>query len=379
MHRIIRSRSKLVNVLANSQRYFNYQKNIYTTNLKVDESTLRNELNELNQFRIEQPNLYRFIKAYQQHGHKQANVNPLNTKSETTIAELNPANYGLTDSNSYSTQGLLFGSNSNMSLNEIELYLKKVYSDKMTIEFDHLLSEEEKHWISKEFEEMQAKQIDKETKIELAKLLLKSQTFDLFLGLKFSNFKRYSNEGSESSMAFYYSLFSHSAQSDIEQLVMGIAHRGRLNLITCLLNFDPRLLFTKIKGKSEFSEDVLDLATGDIAHHFPVSTDLKFNNKNIHINLMLNPSHLEAVDPLVLGKARSKQMHLKDCMYADQPSLQSKKVSSFLVHGDGAFAGQGIVSETFQAYQLPNYSVGGTVHLITNNQIGFTAPSNLGR
>lgn len=201
---------------------------------------------------------------------------------------------------------------------------------------------------------------------------------DAFLAAKFPTFKRYSNEGSESSIAFYYSLFSNSAQENIEQIVMGIAHRGRLNLMTCLLDLDPRLLFSKIKGKSEYPSDC-DLPSGDIPHHFSCLTDLTFNDKKIHVNCMMNPSHLEAVDPLVLGKARSKQMLIRDGLYADEPTLQCNKVLAFLVHGDAAFAGQGIVSETFQAYKLPNYAVGGTVHLITNNQLGFTAPSNLGR
>lgn len=380
MLRIIRLRStKLASIVSSNSRNFSYQKDIYLNNLNTNDPALRNELNELNKFKIEQSNLYRFIKAYHQHGHKQADINPLYSRPETTLAELDPATYGLTN-DTYSTQGLLFVPRSNMNLNEVESYLKSVYSDKMSIEFEHILSEEEKLWISREFEQIQAKQLDKEIKLELAKLLLKSQTLDLFFGLKFPTFKRYSNEGSESSMAFYYSLFANSAQNDIEQLVMGIAHRGRLNLMTCLLNLDPRLMFTKIKGKSEFAdEEALSFATGDIVHHFPCSTDLKYNNKSIHVNSMPNPSHLEAVDPLVLGKARSKQMHLRDGMYAEQPALQTKKVSTFLVHGDAAFAGQGIVSETFQAYKLSNYSVGGTVHLITNNQLGFTAPSNLGR
>lgn len=117
---------------------------------------------------------------------------------------------------------------------------------------------------------------------------------------------------------------------------MGIAHRGRLNLMLCLLDLDAVTFFAKIKGKSEYSADV-EIASGDISHHFACSTDLSFvnaDNKKIHVNLMPNPSHLEAVDALVMGKARSKQMYHKDGLYGDEPMLNSKKVSSFLVHGD---------------------------------------------
>lgn len=106
---------------------------------------------------------------------------------------------------------------------------------------------------------------------------------------------------------------------------------------------------------------------------------MTYDGKKIHVSLLQNPSHLEAVDPLVLGKARAKQMSAKDCLYSDDPKTTSNKVASFLIHGDAAFAGQGIVSETFQLSKLPSYSVGGTIHLITNNQLGFTLPSNLGR
>jgi len=380
MLRIFKSQqNNLARIFVNSNRFFNYQKDIYNSNFSKQDDLLQKELNQLNKFKIEQPNLYRFIKAYHQHGHKTADINPLSlNKQNNDLTELSPISYGLSDDVLYSTEGLLFSSKSFMGLDEIESYLKNIYSNKMSIEFDFLSSEEEKLWINREFEKMQNEDLNSNVKIELAKLLLKSQAFDAFLATKFPTFKRYSNEGAESSMAFYYSIFSNSALNDIEQLVMGIAHRGRLNLMMCMLNLDPIVFFAKLKGKSEYSEDV-EIASGDISHHFPCSTDLEFNNKKIHVNLMPNPSHLEAVDPLVLGKTRSKQMLLKDGLYANEPSLNSRKVSSFLVHGDAAFAGQGIVSEIFQGSRLPNYAVGGTVHLITNNQVGFTAPSNLGR
>lgn len=183
MFRIIRSRSKLVSIASNSYRNFNYQKDIYTKNLQINDDYLKEELNELNKFKIEQPNLYRFIKAYHQHGHQQALTNPIDNKT-VNLNELNPSNYGLNNENVYSTEGLLFSQYSNMNLDEIETYLKNAYSDKMSIEFDFITSEEEKLWIAREFEVIQLKELDKNVKIEIAKLLLKSQVKQKKIQLK---------------------------------------------------------------------------------------------------------------------------------------------------------------------------------------------------
>lgn len=369
--------------LISSYRNYNYLTEIYTKKFESannNNAALEEEINSLKELRNSEPNLYRFVKAYHQSGHKQGQTNPLKANKSEHF-ELRPDFYGLqtNDATKYSTKGFLNNSDkSEMTLSEIEAYLQKIYSSEMTMEFEYIQCEKEKQWLAKEFEKIQAERVDIGVKIEILKLLLKSQNFDHFLAKNFPAFKRYSLEGGEASMAFYYSIFSNAAASDIEELVMGIAHRGRLNLMTCMLDLDPVLLLAKIKGNREFAEDEVSYASGDITHHYPCSTDLNFHDKKIHINLVPNPSHLEAVDPLVLGKARSKQMHLKDGYYAAEPSSNCNKVATMLIHGDAAFAGQGIVPETFQLSKLPCYAVGGTIHLLTNNQLGFTNPSNLG-
>ncbi len=162
------------------KRHHSYQKNIYTSNFSVDDATLTHELAKSSKNKIDQSNLYRFVKAYHQHGHKAAAINPLFTHANVNLAELSPTLYGLNDTAAeYPTEGILFsasGSHSGrMTLNEIESYLKQCYSSEMSIEFEHLYSEEEKLWLSREFELLQNKQLDSNVKIELAKILLKSQ------------------------------------------------------------------------------------------------------------------------------------------------------------------------------------------------------------
>jgi probable 2-oxoglutarate dehydrogenase E1 component DHKTD1 len=378
-----------------TKRDYNFQKHIYTSYFQNKEDLknfqhLQDLLSHSLAKQSEQPNLARLIRAYRQHGYKIGNIDPLSSKIVKTNSigrylELDPESYGLVNyEERYSVDGLLHKKNAKsekMSLKEIEEYLIKLYAKEMTLEFEHIRSEEEKLWLNKEFELLQQQTVDDASKVDYLKLMLRSQEFDLFLGTKFPTFKRYSKEGGESAMAFYNSLFASSANEGVEDLIMGIAHRGRLNLMICLLNLQPELFFSKIKGKFEYSsEDVPTSVTGDIAHHFPCSTDLDYNGKRLHVSLVQNPSHLEAVDPLVMGKARSKQMIKKEGYYNDtEPSDKNPKVSTFLIHGDAAFAGQGIVSETFQLSSLPNYSVGGTIHLIVNNQVGFTTPSKLAR
>ena len=254
----------------NQLRNYNYQTEVYTKKFESIDENLKKDLQNVNVHRVKQPNLYRYISAYRQYGFKNAQVNPLDqyVNFDNYASELDPKTYGLSrDSTAYSTQGLIHAAGTDqMTVDQIESYLKNTYADKACIEFDFLSSLEEKLWIEKRFEEIQSQSIEQKTQIEILNLLLKSQVkfdiyffkfknkifiyfiqaFDFFLASKFPSFKRYSLEGGESAMAFYYSIFSNLAKSDVEQLVMGIAHRGRLNLMACLLNLDPVLLFAKV-------------------------------------------------------------------------------------------------------------------------------------
>jgi probable 2-oxoglutarate dehydrogenase E1 component DHKTD1 len=211
-------------------------------------------------------------------------------------------------------------------------------------------------------------------------LLAKSETFDHFMAKKFPQVKRYGLEGSESMMIVLHTLFKEASQGIVYINVAGVRdaiicmpHRGRLNLLTGMLQFPPEALFNKIKGNSELAEGLP--VSGDVISHLAISTDLDYGQaKPLHVSMLHNPSHLEAANPVAMGKARARQMYLyetgteKDCFLGD-------RVMCVQMHGDAAFTGQGVVTETLGLSNLPHFTAGGSVHIIVNNQIGYTTPS----
>jgi probable 2-oxoglutarate dehydrogenase E1 component DHKTD1 len=197
-----------------TKRCFQYQNEIYVSNFEPSQGdeTRRHRLAQANESRSAQPNLHRFIRAYQENGFKMGRVNPLG-HHVTKLDELDLKNFGLSGSQQFPVDNLLFStSKSSMTIDEIESYLREVYANKMTIEFDYIQNEEEKLWIATQFEKLQCEPISATSQLESLKLMLKSQALDHFLALKFPTFKRYSLEGGESAMAFYHSLLSNAAK-----------------------------------------------------------------------------------------------------------------------------------------------------------------------
>ncbi|PIO34739.1 hypothetical protein AB205_0089000 [Aquarana catesbeiana] len=194
--------------------------------------------------------------------------------------------------------------------------------------------------------------------------------FDHFLATKFSTVKRYGGEGAESMMGFFHELFKACSFSGVTDVVVGMPHRGRLNLLTGLLHFPPELMFRKMRGLSEFPEN--SPAIGDVLSHLTSSVDLDFgSDKPLHVTLLPNPSHLEAINPVAVGKTRARQQSLSDGDYStDSLAQPGDRVICLQVHGDASFSGQGIVPETFTLSNLPHYRIGGSIHLIVNNQLG---------
>ncbi|KAG9489910.1 hypothetical protein GDO78_005691 [Eleutherodactylus coqui] len=205
------------------------------------------------------------------------------------------------------------------------------------------------------------------------------EEFDHFLSTKFSTVKRYGGEGAESMMGFFYEMFKVCSFSEVTDVVIGMPHRGRLNLLAGLLKFPPEVMFRKMRGLSEFPGN--SQAIGDVLSHLTSSVDLDFgSNKTLHVTLLPNPSHLEAINPVAVGKTRARQQSLLEGDYSSDSSAQpGDKVVCLQVHGDASFSGQGIVAETFTISYLPHYRIGGSIHLIVNNQLGFTTPSDRGR
>uniref|UniRef100_A0A1A9WZ17 Transketolase-like pyrimidine-binding domain-containing protein n=1 Tax=Glossina brevipalpis TaxID=37001 RepID=A0A1A9WZ17_9MUSC len=376
---------------------------------------------EILQSRNAQSNVYRWVEAYRKHGHKFANVNPISIKGpQSPLDELNPAFYGLEGKENVKPQGLLNApelETTTTTVDELELLLKQIYcGNAVSAEFayieitnafvtdssssfqnlkfltdfsdtlyicDCLLMNfqdlEEREWLSKHFEQLKTQTVSNDTRKQIAELLIKSQAWDNFMAIKFPTVKRYGGEGAETLLAFFWQLLRDSVQVDLTHLVVAMSHRGRTALQTIMLNMRPAKVFRKLRGESEFPKDCQ--AMSDVISHFHTSEDLNVDGKAIHFTMVRNPSHLEAGNPVSMGKTRSKQQTVKDGSFNDDdPTMEfSSKVLNVILHGDAAFAGQGVNQECLNTAYVPHYEIGGSLHVLINNQVGFTTPGERGR
>ncbi|EKM75012.1 hypothetical protein AGABI1DRAFT_123391 [Agaricus bisporus var. burnettii JB137-S8] len=334
--------------------------------------------------------LLRYVDSMRTHGHRAASIDPLDLIHRDDVAALYPARYGLVErGKKYNVDGILWtkrvgeaNEGSEMwTLDEIENHLRSVYVGRIGYEYMHSPSKTERLWFShllesqklpKESDKPLLEVDQKEQKRRIHELLAKSEVLDHFLQAKFPNLKRYGLEGGESMIPALDTLFSSAAQGGIQHIVLAMPHRGRLNLLTDLLQYSPTALFHKIKGGSEYPEELG--AEGDVLSHLVSSPTLNYDGAEnpIKVSLLPNPSHLEAVNPVALGKTRAKQFSLlktspEDCQLGD-------KVMCVQLHGDASFTGQGVVMESLGLSNLPHYTSGGSVHLVVD--IGYTTPAS---
>ncbi|XP_072291457.1 2-oxoadipate dehydrogenase complex component E1 [Eucyclogobius newberryi] len=323
--------------------------------------------------------LARLVEAYRAHGHKAAKINPLLPHKPVLDDVPEISTIAGTISGQLNTSGLRHFGKLEASVEEVQAYLEKTYCGHLSVEIAPLNSLEERVWFADRFEELKKQSFNAEEKIQLAKIMLESQEFDHFLATKFATVKRYGGEGAESMMGFFYELFHRANHSGVTDIVIGMPHRGRLNLLTGLLKSPPELMFRKMRGLSEFPDT--SPAIGDVLSHLTSSVELDFGaERPIHVTMLPNPSHLEAINPVAQGKARARQQLKQEGDYSPDESAQpGDHVVCLQVHGDGSFPGQGIVPETLTLSNLPHYRVGGSIHLIVNNQVGYTTPSERGR
>ncbi|KAK1166975.1 putative 2-oxoglutarate dehydrogenase E1 component DHKTD1, mitochondrial [Acipenser oxyrinchus oxyrinchus] len=358
---------------------YHTQRGVYGYKPKKTESDLKLSKTEMIHACIQDHGLARLVEAYRAHGHKAAKVNPLFT-GEAAV-DVVPEVQILTEviHGPFNTSGLLHFGKAEGSLEDVLQYLNHTYCGHMSIETSQLQTLEEREWFAQRFEELKKEVFTPEERRQLATLMLQSQEFDHFLATKFATVKRYGGEGAESMMGFFYELFRLAAYSGVTDVITGMPHRGRLNLLTGLLQFPPELMFRKIRGLSEFPET--SPAIGDVLSHLTSSVDLDFGSGHpLHVTMLPNPSHLEAINPVTVGKTRGRQQYKQDGDYSPDSSAQpGDKVLCLQVHGDAAFSGQGIVPETFTISNLPHFRVGGSIHLIVNNQVGYTTPAERGR
>eukprot|EP00817_Percolomonadidae_sp_ATCC50343_P002306 CAMPEP_0117430902 /NCGR_PEP_ID=MMETSP0758-20121206/10463_1 /TAXON_ID=63605 /ORGANISM="Percolomonas cosmopolitus, Strain AE-1 (ATCC 50343)" /LENGTH=855 /DNA_ID=CAMNT_0005219429 /DNA_START=166 /DNA_END=2736 /DNA_ORIENTATION=+ len=289
-----------------------------------------------------------------------ANLDPLGiTKPESKVFELNPAIHGLNENES---KKFKVGDVVNVdkkreaTFDELVDYMKKIYTNNVAAQFYHLETLKEIEYIAKLMETKKVSLEDEEAK-RMMKLMLRSEAFDHYLAKKFPLVKRYGLEGSEAFIPCMDVIFEELAKSGYEHTIISMPHRGRLNLLTDILKFPAEAIFHKMGGNSEIPEEFY--GTGDVLSHLGISTVLGYKNKDMKVSLLNNPSHLEAGNPVALGKTRSKQ-------------AENIKATAVVVHGDSAICAQGVVAETFALCKLPHFTTQGTIHVIVNNQLGFT-------
>lgn len=366
------------NILIFSKRLYQSENGVYgnrtkpiAEEYKVPEDILDSRHNN--------SNVYRWIEAYRKYGHRLAITNPVEFKEKSIyFEELNSKYYRVDKSDNIKTKGLINIPEDSTSITELEKLLKKIYCGSVGAEFSHIDSIAEKEWLSENYENaILNNYISKEQKRNLAKTLIKSQTFENFLATKFPTVKRYSGEGSESTLAFCTELFRLSAKENLQHIVIAFPHRGKNSLLTLLLNVRPLKFFIKYQGGCEFPKNLN--AMGDTPMHYNASVDLKIDDNNIRVSLLRNPSHLEAANPISMGKSRSKLQTGKMDVYSDDNNNFPNTILNVQGHGDAAFSGQGINQETLMMTSVPHFDIGGTIHIIINNQLGFTTPGDRGR
>lgn len=307
----------------------------------------------------------RLIDAYRIYGHLAAKINPIATHPSEEPWQLKLETIGFSKADlarPLPTCGLM--PQTVAPLSEIVQTLQSIYCDKIGVEYMGLENPEMEQWLQKQIEPNRFKiKLTIEQKKMILQHLNRSELFESFLHMKYTAQKRFSLEGGETLIPMLESVVETGSQLGIEELILGMAHRGRLNVLSNILRKSHSDIF------SEFEEGYIPNSfegSGDVKYHKGFSAEVKSNGRTVKINLSPNPSHLEAVDPVVEGYARARQLLKNDLK-------DKKKVLPVLVHGDAALAGQGIVYETMQMYNLPGYSTGGTLHIVINNQIGFTA------
>ena len=303
------------------------------------------------------------IRAYRMRGHLIADLDPLNLREKEQHPELDPASYGFGPED---MDREIFIDNvlglERATIRQIVDILKATYCSTMAVEFMHMSDPRHKAWIQERIEGPDKSiEFTPEGKKAILNKLIEAEGFEAYLNVKYTGTKRFGLDGGESIVPALEQIIKRGGNMGLSDIVLGMAHRGRLNVLANVMGKPYQAIFHEFKGGSSTPEEVE--GSGDVKYHLGSSSDREFDNNRVHRSLTANPSHLEIVDPVVLGKARAKQ---------DQMGRDRSKVLPLLIHGDAAFAGQGVVAECFGLSGLKGHRTGGSLHFIINNQIGFT-------
>ncbi|WP_424980430.1 2-oxoglutarate dehydrogenase E1 component [Leisingera sp. S232] len=311
------------------------------------------------------------IRAYRIRGHLAADLDPLGMRAATPHPELDPKTYGFTEGDMDrpifidNVLGLQVA-----SMRQIVGIVKRTYCGTFALQYMHISDPEQASWLKERIEGYDKEiRFTREGRKAILNKMVEAEGFEKFLHVKYTGTKRFGLDGGESLIPAMEQIIKRGGALGVQDIVIGMPHRGRLNILANVMQKPYRAIFNEFQGGSFKPEDVD--GSGDVKYHLGASSDRSFDDNNVHLSLTANPSHLEAVNPVVIGKVRAKQDQLGD---ADRT-----KVLPILLHGDAAFAGQGVVAECFALSGLRGHKAGGTMHIVVNNQIGFTTAPHFSR
>ena len=305
------------------------------------------------------------IRAFRMRGHLHANLDPLGLEPERDQSEITPENFGFAEAD---LDRPIFIDNAlgleTATIREIVGILRRTYCSTIGFEFMHVSDPDEKAWMQLRIEGPDKSiSFTREGKRAILQKLVEAEGFEKFLDVRYTGTKRFGLDGAEAMIPALEQIIKRGGALGVREIVLGMAHRGRLNVLSQVMGKPHRAIFNEFKGGSASPQDVE--GSGDVKYHLGASSDREFDGNKVHLSLTANPSHLEIVDPVVLGKVRAKQDQLGD-------QVERETVMPLLLHGDAAFAGQGVIAECFGLSGLKGHKTGGSVHFIINNQIGFT-------
>ncbi|BAN47900.1 2-oxoglutarate dehydrogenase E1 component [Metapseudomonas resinovorans] len=309
-----------------------------------------------------QVEVLRLIQAFRMRGHQASKLDPLGLWQRPAPADLSIRHYGLTDADLDTTfrTGELYIGKEEATLREIQQTLNETYCRTIGAEFTHIVDSEQRKWFQQRLESVRGRPaFSPEVQSHLLERLTAAEGLEKYLGTKYPGTKRFGLEGGESLIPLLDEIIQRSGSYGLKEIVIGMAHRGRLNVLVNTFGKNPRDLFDEFEGKKTEG-----LSSGDVKYHQGFSSNVMTSGGEVHLALAFNPSHLEIVSPVVEGSVRARQDRRQDS--------NGDKVLPISLHGDAAFAGQGVVMETFQMSQTRGYKTGGTIHIVINNQVGFT-------
>jgi len=353
------------------------KKKIYKKNI-IDNTNINNNINNnlviddrnINSQKEDSIKAIALIRAYRIRGHLIANLDPLGMMERNYLNELHPIAHGFKPKD-YSRKIFLndYLEKKFSSINELLKFLKKKYCSTIGFEYMHISEPTEKIWFRERIEKDENRlKFTENGKKAILNKLIQAEGFEKFLHTKYVGTKRFGLDGAESLIPALEQIIKRGGQGGVKEMKIGMSHRGRLNVLANVLQKSYKKMFNEFAGEiSNTSSD----STGDVKYHLGASSNREFDGNQVHISLTDNPSHLEAVNPVVLGQTRAKQYYHED--------KKRNKVIPILIHGDAAFAAQGVVGECFAMSGLPGHNTGGTIHIIINNQIGFTTSPRFAR